>query len=167
MTSTPYIIKLNKIAFSKHTRDWCRLPYPNHKHGCPNYNKSDRCPPKAPFLYSVFHITDPIYLVHSEFNLTAHVIKMKQKHPQWTDRQLRNVLYWQNTSRKQLRQRIEETHIWFNTNHAETTPEAMGVNVYVTARLNGLKLDRIRHLDICRHVAIVGTISTHEFTDLL
>ncbi|KKN09286.1 hypothetical protein LCGC14_1048120 [marine sediment metagenome] len=152
-----YIIKLNKIIFSKQTPDWCKLEYPNHKHGCPNYNKSDRCPPKAPFLYTVFDINYPLYLVHSEFNLTNHINKMKKKLPHWTDRQLRNVLYWQDTSRGQLRQRIEEAHMLLGTIHAETTPEAMGVNVYATAVLNGLHLDRIRHLKTCRHVAFVGT----------
>jgi hypothetical protein len=28
----------------------CRLPYPNHPKGCPNYGKRALCPPKAPAL---------------------------------------------------------------------------------------------------------------------
>jgi hypothetical protein len=68
------------------------------------------------------------------------------------------VLYWQGTSRKQLAERLHAARflpeawklVW------TTCPEAMGVNVFVTARLAGLFLDKTRHLSICRHVALIG-----------
>lgn len=41
-------------------------------------------------------------------------------------------------------------------NIAALCPEGMGLNVYVTARLAGLYLEKIHNLSICRHVALVG-----------
>ena len=137
----------------------CVLPYPNHPKGCPNFYIKPDCPPFSYSAYSFFGMNEKkqFYLVHSEFNLEAHAAKIKQRHPYWTERQCKNVLYWQGTSRKQLKGRVSEAlNILGGEWNVTDCPESMGVNVYVTARLSGLKLERIRYLKMCRHIALLG-----------
>lgn len=151
-----YIIKLKRLIVSEKTGEWCKIPYPNHPKGCPKYGNDKACPPHAPKLDEFFDLSKPLYFVHSEFNLKAHVERMKQKYKLWSDRQCRCVLYWQGTSRKQLRERAEEAAWSLGTNAITACPEGMGVNVYATARVSGLCLQRIRGLKICRHIAMIG-----------
>lgn len=150
-----YIIPIKDLILSSNTGDWCKLPYPNHPRGCPNYGK-DRCPPNAPLLEEYFDIQEHLYFVHSEFDLGAHALRMKEKHPNWTDRQCRCVLYWQGTSRKQLKDRIEEAVQLLDIDGISTCPEAMGINVFATGRKCGMILERTREISTCRHVAVVG-----------
>lgn len=137
------------------THKWCRSPYPGHPRGCPKYGKKG-CPPKVPFLSEVLDLERPLYLAFSRFSLQKHVRKLKRKHPDWSRRQLRCVLYWQGTSRKQMRERARECQRETGADVVLDCPEALGVNVYVTCALNGLKLEKIKNLKVCRHVALVG-----------
>jgi len=153
-----YVIPIKKLILFKNAgRRFCLLPYPNHPKGCPNYYKKKACPPLAPLASTYFDIFKPLYFIHSEFNLDAHIERMRQKHPQWTGRQCRNVLYWQGTSRKQTRERVKKSAWELNTNAITECPEGMGINVYVTARISGLKLEKIRYLNPCIHISILGT----------
>jgi len=151
-----WLYEVKKLVRSAQTANWCRLPYPGHLKGCPNYGKTTKCPPQAPTVEEFFDLSKPLYIVHSEFNVLIHMCKMKQQHPQWSDRQCRCVLYWQPKSRKQLKERIKIAHAYLGTNTDTSCPEAMGVNVYATARVSGLKLEKVRELSICRHVALLG-----------
>jgi len=151
-----YIVPIKKLIVSRRTGDWCRLSYPNHPKGCPNYGMSKRCPPQAPMVDEYFDLSKPLYFVHSEFDFTAHIKKMRTKHPEWSGRQCQCVLYWQGTSRKQMKERVEKAIWLLRTNASASCPEAMGVNVYATARWSGLHLDRIRDLKICRHTTLIG-----------
>lgn len=135
----------------------CRLKYPNHPKGCPKYGKDDKCPPKIKSIDNYIDLEKPIYIIYSEFDLESHVKNMKLKHPNWTKRQCKNVLYWQESSRKQLRKRIEWCNNVIDFNFVAYCPEGMNVNVYATCKLAGLKLQRIRNLKICHHIAIIGT----------
>ncbi len=65
-------------------------------------------------------------------------------------------MYWQGTSRKQLRERVAIAKNEKETNITLYCPEAHGVNVYASAKKSGLKLERIKDLKICRHVALLG-----------
>ena len=149
------IIEAVRICHSRKTGEWCRYPYPGHPRGCPNFNR-EGCPPKAPFITDVMDLNRPVYIAFSEFNLQAHVFKMRRKHPNWSERQLKNVLYWQGTSRKQMRQRAKVAQFCTGGNVVLTCPEAHGVNIYATCACSGLKLLRIKHLTTCRHIALIG-----------
>ena len=151
-----WIYRIERLVINRNTGQWCQAPYPNHPKGCPKYDQSEGCPPKAPAVKDYFDISTPLYFVHSEFDLAIHIAEMKKKYPKWTLLQCKCVLYWQNTSRKQLRKRISEAFSILGANASTECPEGMGVNVYATARLAGLKLERIRHLSTCRHVALIG-----------
>jgi len=151
-----WVYPVKRLVMSKNTGRWCRLAYPGHPHGCPNYGKKPECPPQAGIVRTYFDVAKPMFLVHSEFSVRAQAIRMKKRHPQWTDRQCRNLLYWQAASRRQLLDRAAQTARLLGTDAMTITPEAMGVNAFVTARLAGLVLDRTNSLEICRHVALLG-----------
>ena len=51
-------IDSKSIKFTKRTRLWCQLPYPNHPKGCPNYSKNPNCPPLAKFMKKILLIED-------------------------------------------------------------------------------------------------------------
>ncbi len=60
-------------------RGWCTLRYPGHPHGCPNYNKRKTCPPQAPLIFQYFDLDGPLWLVAIQFDLAAHMARMKAK----------------------------------------------------------------------------------------
>lgn len=155
-----WIYPVKRLVLSRNTDIWCRLPYPGHPRGCPNYGKKSECPPRAERIGEYLDLQKPLFLVHSEFNVLAQAARMHKRHPKWTDRQCRNLLYWQATSRRQLHDRAARAAKLLGTDLFTVTPEAMGVNVFATTRLAGLKLDPTRSVNICRHVALLG----HSFS---
>lgn len=151
-----FIVPIKKLVLSSQVGEWCQMPYPGHKKGCPNYGKADRCPPKALHVSEYFNLEKPLYFVHSEFDLKAHAERMKERHPNWSDRQCRCVLYWQPKSRKQMKERVGYACSALKTNRVAACPEAMGVNVFATARLSGLHLDKTKSINTCRHISLIG-----------
>ena len=122
-----WIYPVKRLILSDQASRWCRLPYPDHPKGCPNYGKAEKCPPEAPAAGDYFDLSRPTWLVHSEFNLSSHIARMEKKHPEWTLKQCRCVLYWQPTSRRQLKYRIKEALSIVNADGSTLIPEAMGV----------------------------------------
>lgn len=152
----PYwIIVIKQIIEGTRVGAWCKLPYPNHPKGCPNYGRQG-CPPTVPSLSSVVDQSKAQYLVFSEYSLEHHVMLMREAHPKWSERQLKNVLYWQGSSRAQLRRRVTSAKVLLGTDIALFCPEAYGLNVYATCLKHGLKLEKIRRLKLCHHVALIG-----------
>jgi hypothetical protein len=86
---------------------------------------------------------------------------MHEKHPTWTDRQIKCCLYWQSKARKQLREKIK----LFLSEHPElivlTTPEASGVDVNATMTSLGAKL-QWPPVSLAYQVALVGSPQRQE-----
>jgi hypothetical protein len=149
-------------VIDKAVRGLCCRPYEGHPVGCPNFMHVDRCPPKAPLFCDVFDMASPFFAVWSTFQLGDHVRRMTAKHPEWTDRQQRCVLYWQGTARKKLKGEIAaflEAHPldWL----IETTPEAFGCNVTATMKAVGIEL-HWPPTETVYHVAIAGFRTLHR-----
>ncbi len=51
------IIEINPVI-DYSVRRLCVKPYPNHKKGCPNFNKKEGCPPTADFFDKVYDLID-------------------------------------------------------------------------------------------------------------
>jgi len=122
----------------------CVKPYPGHPRGCPNFNKKISCPPHMPIYNFMFDTHKNVFAVYNVFDLEQHVNKMKQKHPNWSWRQLVNCLYWQGPARRQLKDEIGA--FLLTRTHPQifditTCPEAMGVNVTQTMRQVGIELE--------------------------
>lgn len=141
MIKNQYVINVtNKMVIEYRVRDWCKLPYDGHKKGCPNYGKRKDCPPNVGLIEDEFDLSKPHYFAIVEFDLGAHMNKMKERHPHWTIKQQRNVLYWQGTVRKKLRLLSEEFIKDKGGLVISTCPEAMGVNVFKTFPKIGKKM---------------------------
>jgi len=143
-----------KPVYDERVRTYCTLPYPNHPHGCPMYNKRKECPPQAPHFYEYFDITKPFTFIIVSFNLRNHAEVMKLRHPHWTEKQCRNPLYWQNSIRKVLRDTCNE----LRTEDEDYTliPEAMGIDVIATAKLIDIDIIFPPKV-IVKKVAILGS----------
>ncbi len=62
MNPRPYTYPVKRLVTSPNTGAWCRLPYPGHTNGCPNYNNAAACPPVAPQVRDFFDLEKPLYL---------------------------------------------------------------------------------------------------------
>lgn len=124
-------------------RSLCVKAYPGHKKGCPNYGKLDLCPPNVGMIEQIYDLTKDIYCIYIAFDLASHVKKMKQKHPNWNDRQLRNLLYWQGTAKKMLREEVKKFLSEYESLGYKviSSPEAMGVDVTKTLKQIGIILE--------------------------
>ena len=122
-------------------RELCRRPYPGHPHGCPNHGHRQTCPPSAPLYHAIYDISKPVFAIVTEFDLAAHVAAMREKHPGWSDAQLRCCLYWQPRARMAQKAAVHEFLCDHPGYRVETVPEAMGVNVTVTMKAAGIELE--------------------------
>lgn len=111
----------------------------------------------APAFKDIFNVYKPLYLVHSEFNLRSHISRMRELHPDWSEAQLKCVLYWQPRSRKEMMERVKRALTITGSNTWDSCPEGKGVNVFATAAISGLKLQRTKSIDTCRHITIIGS----------
>jgi len=154
-------IRLDSIDCTERAREWCKLPYPDHPKGCPAYGKRVDCPPQAKRFNEVFE--PPFFLVAVRFDLTEHVAKMLKKHPKWTEKQAKCVLYWQKTVEKTLRQKCEKLISRLPNGFCYTLkPEAMGINVFTTAFKHGIPIET-RPKQYVWKIAVVGKLNSSYF----
>lgn len=144
----------NAICIDLRAREWCKLPYYNHPKGCPNFNSKETCPPTVGLVYDIFDFDKNLWFVIEQFDLKAHKIKMKNSHPDWSNKQCGCVLYWQGSVKKRLNERVKQFIFMGNGNISTDCPEAMGVNVFKTFRKLGLRMKR--NPDVVNKVALIG-----------
>lgn len=140
-------------------RNLCRNPYHAHPRGCPNWGRK-WCPPNAPNFKKFVDMRRPIYLCVNSYDLGKHAEIARKKHPEWSERALRNLRHWQGTARKQLRDGmkkfIEKCDLDLYDDIIEIhCPEAMGVNITETCKNVGIELEWPT-LSIARQVAIIA-----------
>jgi predicted metal-binding protein len=144
-----------KLVINPEVRGWCKLPYPGHPRGCPNFGKRADCPPRVGIIGDFFDLSKKHWLIVLPFDLAAFKEKMRIKHPAWSERQLGCCIYWQAGVKRRLR----EACLKFMAKYPGTTfnfyPEAMGVNVFLTLAQFGYKLER-RPIKTIYKVALVG-----------
>lgn len=147
----------NQLVIDYRAREWCKFPYPNHPNGCPNYNVSSRCPPKIQNIEDCFDLSKKHWLAIVDFNLLEHINRMKQLHSDWSESQLKCVLYWQGGVKKKLKNLCED-FIYDNLGENliyTTCPEAMGLHVFSTIRKLGYKINK-NIKEILYKVALIG-----------
>ena len=143
--------RMVKPVYRPSVRDLCTKRYHNHPKGCPNYNVRCDCPPNVPLLPEIFDTGAAFWALWAEFDLGAHVSKMRAAHPGWKWPQLVCCLYWQGTVRKFLRNHANE---WMANYAASCSgliqasdiictegPEAIGVDVTATMKQLGVQLE--------------------------
>lgn len=149
------ILPLKKVVVNYNARSWCKLPYPNHPKGCPNYNKLNTCPPKSPLFESI--AKPPYIIVAVKFNLKEHIKKMKSKHPDWSNKRLKCVLYWQKKVDKYLKEISEKTASKIKNSIIIYRPEAYGVDMFKTCKKIGITLEKDPKEFIWK-MSIIGTV---------
>jgi len=159
------IIPLETVIVDNRARDgtWCAKYYDGHPKGCPNFPD---CPLKRVHFntlrgYDWYAVVEP-------FDLKSHAEKMKQKHPNWSERQCRNLLYWQNGVRSRLRKKAEKFAMPLMGDIILDIPEAHGVQVFDTMEKHGLVLER-KKPDIIHKIMLVGkrnSMSTEDTSSL-
>jgi hypothetical protein len=144
-------------------RGLCRKPYPGHPGGCPNYSRKDGCPPGTRLLGDDIDLSRPVYAIYNAFPLGEHVAKMRARHPEWTNRQLRCCLYWQPRARKSLRHEIDE--FFAETRRTMSVPrswvvarcpEAQGVDMTATMGSAGIVLEW-PPVNVAYQVVLIGS----------
>ena len=139
-----------KPVLNPAVRGLCIRPYPGHPRGCPNWNERHECPPIAPMLGDVWDLEKPVYLICNAFDFKAHTDRMREKHSEWSDRQVECCRYWQGTARKQLRTKVKSfPHEGMRVLYC---PEACGVDVTATMAIIGIAMEWPP-----KTVALVGT----------
>ena len=126
------IKKINpkKLIISPEVQSYCLKKSKSFPRGCPNYGKKEGCPPQ-PLIDKIFDLEKELYLIYTEFNVLDFANNMKNKHPNWTEKQCYNPRFWQGTARVQHKKELE----LFQEKYPQTTidrcPEAHGINVHI------------------------------------
>ena len=109
-------------------------------------------------------MTKPHWFAIQEFNLADHVERMGSLHPEWSYKQCRCVLYWQNGVRKELDLKSQSfilSEVLINKLPEpgkliyHKIPEAMGANVMLTMKRLKLPIE-IKPVKIVRKIALIG-----------
>lgn len=152
-------IRRESLLFTKKTRLWCQLPYPNHPKGCPNFKKNPLCPPNAKYMDFLLNKYSHFYLIYAEFDLKAQRKRMLKRHPDWSIKQSNCLLYWQNSVKKALKDSIKSIYkknkfnakfilscgSGFNiddfTQKFICSMEAAGIDVFATLKNNNISFE--------------------------
>ncbi len=148
-------IKSSSIVYEKRIQKLCCTPYYNHKNGCPNYGNKKGCPPNQLLINEILDFNNDMYIVYTEFDIKSHVENMRNKHPNWTERQLYCCLYWQPKARKIHKRNIENATWEMESIKIILCPEAHGVNVTDTMKNVGIELEWFPK-NIARIVSLIG-----------
>jgi hypothetical protein len=152
-------VTIDKLVILNKVKDWCRLPYPRNKNGCPNYGCSKDCPPKAPFLWEFFDLDKPIGFIVISFDLYQHALHWLELRPRWSMDQARNSRYWQKTIYSKMDKIFQGLSKGRGYNRITTRPEAYGLQVFRTMGNIGFKLyarPGTQKHPLCYKVAMFG-----------
>lgn len=101
----PYTeIKFRDIIFDPEVQSYCV----NSNFKCPNYNHSWACPPEAPYLEKEVSTFNKFFLIYYKCDLNKHIEKEKLKHPNQSEKRIKNKLLMTNFLRDKLEQEIFE-----------------------------------------------------------
>lgn len=136
------------IVFSDKVRWYCTMPYPGHPDGCPNYNRNPSCPPMSRKRDDILSRYDQFHLVVASFDIERYVAIMKGLHPDWTAKQLRNVLYWQSSVKKAMKKAIVTSNVVYSEVLGagsgfwkSQSMESAGIYVFGMLKKNGIDFD--------------------------
>jgi len=160
------ILITGELVIDLRAREWCKLPYGKyylksgekrytHPNGCPVYGKNPDCPPEAPIIHDYIDLSKEHWLVYVFFNMTVQYKKLRDIHPEWSDKMCRNSRYWQGTVGKKLRELAEMVIKRTKCNKYTLRPEARGIHVIKTIKRLGIFI-KTRPKDMITKAALVG-----------
>jgi hypothetical protein len=134
------IVKINfdHIEINRKIQGLCKLPYHGHAKGCHNYGLKEGCPPGQPLLGEIFDLERNLFVIYTQHNIGEFASRMREKHPEWNDRQCYNPRYWQGTARK-THMAEREKALKLDGIEKIVWPENHGVNV--SKLMSGIGVD--------------------------
>lgn len=135
-------------------KDLCSRPYYNHPKGCPNIGKCEQL--DVPIFNNLMKQTIYryyFYLVYVKFDFKRYIELRKQEHQGWSDKQVKCVLYWQNSVKSLLVKYINNLDLdrsyilgcgsgmKLDYQKRVGSMENACINVFSTMRLNGIKME--------------------------
>ncbi|MFB6215773.1 MAG: hypothetical protein ABEJ72_02225 [Candidatus Aenigmatarchaeota archaeon] len=137
------IRKVDELVINRDAKKWCNLPYPDHEDGCPNYGEKEVCPPNAPDIEEFIDMDREKWFVVGKFDIGKFEERMGERHPDWSSKKKRCNLYWQKSVKKKIRNVVEEFKASKDGEFVSTElPEALGVQVFATARNMGIPIKK-------------------------
>ena len=131
------------------------MPYEGYKDGCPMYGTRPTCPPQTVMFDEL--IDPPYFLVIQYYDLVSQMKRMKDIHPNWSDKQCANCRYWQKGFDSLIKNEAEE---YIKTTMKDglilIKPEAYGVNLFATCAHHGIILERKYPLKIVKKMVMLG-----------
>jgi len=153
-------LPLSIVSYGPLVTSWCYLEYPNHPDGCPNYLEKDWCPPTVAefptgadvsnydmirghndemFLLKLKPDMAPtMWLFIRHFNLKDWVKRLRDEHSFMSDAQARVPYLYHDRVYNRI-YADAESFKWSLGRPAilYRRPEANGVNLFATSRVNG------------------------------
>lgn len=128
------------IVYSEKIQKLCLRKSKSFPKGCPNYGKKQGCPPTV-LIDKVLDLNKEIYVIWTNFKIGEFANRIKEKHPDWTEKQCYCCRYWQPGARKIHREELEKYKKQYGFEKIISCPEGNGVQVSgLMARL-GIKLE--------------------------
>ncbi|NHI94955.1 MAG: hypothetical protein EAX96_20870 [Candidatus Lokiarchaeota archaeon] len=105
-------INPNTIIFYKPVRSFCKLKYrkndKNKLKTCPNHGKNPLCPPLSKYREDILKKYDKFILVWIRFDFITWKEQREEKHPGWTPGMVANLLHYQKSLKKLLKDYIKK-----------------------------------------------------------
>ncbi|MEI7719341.1 MAG: hypothetical protein WCI72_05715, partial [archaeon] len=136
------IVEINEsdLEISESYQCLCLVKSNSFRQGCPNYGKKPECPPRKLFSED-YDLTNSLYLIATDFDLTEHAQRIRKAHLDWTEKAVYNPRYWQATARKLHEAEIEDFLKEHRAYSIERSPEGCGINVTNLCRQNRIYLE--------------------------
>jgi predicted metal-binding protein len=96
-------INYDDLIFDEQVQTYCNNP----KFKCPNYGHSWACPPEAPYLEEEISKYKKYFLIYSEYDLKAHVDRVKLKKPKKSEDSIRNSFYRKQIMRDSIEKELK------------------------------------------------------------
>jgi len=132
------------LQFSRRMQGLCAKPFYKHAQGCPNLGQSlekkPECPPNAELIDRVLDLERELYVIYTPFEVGKFVEHIRERHPDWSNRQVYNPWYWQPAARKLHRRDVAEAVEELGLEKVTGSPEGHGVNVSFLMRNAGIEL---------------------------
>tara|TARA_Y100000310_G_C20691145_1_gene822294 strand:+ start:1139 stop:1681 length:543 start_codon:yes stop_codon:yes gene_type:complete len=150
-------IDSNLIGINPNIQNWCKLPYPRHPKGCPNYGSEERnlrgiredlqprvvreCPPSDKFLNDIFDFSKDIFVIYNIYEVGKDAEERRLTHPKLkTLGDWYNVRYWQNRARRELYDECANFLDQYKGTIVDLCPETHGVNLVKVMKTIGIEL---------------------------
>ena len=141
-------------------RRWCGMPYDGHSKGCHMWHGRKARPCKMAEK-NMNHFDDyfdrdaPMWLLWDEFDIEKQGKKIRKMHPKWTEKQCRNVRYWQRTfingTTRDAKAFVKKKKL---LGYAMLTG-GFCINCFVTFRKAGLIVEPIKGIKITRRGTLI------------